>query len=61
MHVLPKFTVCSAGFGDCESPGLLFKFFFFNPTKEKRQRGKGVKGKEGRLKEKRVREFSYLR
>lgn len=39
-----------------------FNFFFFNPTKEKRQRGKGVKGKEGRLKKnKRVREFSYLR
>lgn len=40
MHVLPKFTVCSAGFGDCESLGLLFQFFFIfkfflNPQRKK--------------------------
>lgn len=58
MHVLPKFTVCSAGFGDCESLGLAFQFlfFFFNPQRKKRQRGEGVK-KKGRCK----RKFSYLR
>lgn len=46
MRVLPKFTVCSAGFGDCESLGLLFQFFnfFLNPQRKKAE-GEGSEEK----------------
>lgn len=58
MRVLPKFTVCSASFSDCESLGLPFqclslkkKFLSsFPPSKKERE---GVK-KERRQKKKKV-------
>lgn len=56
MHVLPKFTVCSAGFSDWISWLALSIFFFFNP-----QRKKKAEGEESEEKVRCKKKFSYLR